>query len=288
MLRRRLSHGEPVYFNDSVQAGCGPMLGFGPKLPVDDEERLWVDQGLSRLEEVFGRSRMLGVKVILPDAKHFPDAYDGTPAMVEALFQRICGYMQVDRSRIELEVFPDETEELRQILPYWRGSSDGCAGLYLDDSVAERNEKSGNPENPRMLIALRSTLLKDPIALVATVAHELGHVILLGGGLMDHRTPDHEPMTDLLTVFLGFGIFTANSAERFRQFQDSRRQGWSMQRLGYLPQEVFGYALAKFASERGENKPAWVRHLSPNVRAFYKRSRAWLEKNSKKPEIPTS
>jgi hypothetical protein len=32
--------------------------------------------------------------------------------------------------------------------------------------------------------------------------------------------PAHEPMTDLLTVFLGLGIFTANSAARFQQFQN--------------------------------------------------------------------
>jgi hypothetical protein len=263
------------------------MRWFAPKLPVDDKERLWVDHGLGRLEKIFGRPRMLAVKVILPNAEHFPDPYDATPAAAERLFQRICTYMQVDRASIELEIFPDETEELRAILPYWSGSSDGCAGLYTHDSVEERNEKRGDRDNPRMLVALRSTLLKDPIALVATIAHELGHVILLGGGLMDPRTPDHEPMTDLLTVFLGFGIFTANSAERFQQFQDSRRQGWSMQRLGYLRQELYGYALARFACERGENKPEWTKNLSTNVRAFYKLSRAWLAKNPDRVGIPT-
>jgi hypothetical protein len=145
--------------------------------------------------------------------------------------------------------------------------------------VAERGARGGDKDGLQMLVALRSTLLKDPVPLVATVAHELGHVILLGGGLMDPRAADHEPLTDLLTVFLGFGIFTANSAARFRQFQDERRHGWSMQRLGYLPQEVYGYALARFAAARGENKPRWARHLSPNVRSFFKRSTAWLAKN---------
>ncbi len=52
-----------------------------------------------------------------------------------------------------------------------------------------------------------------------------------------------------------------------------------MQRLGYMPEEVHGYALAKFAVERGESKSEWVKFLSTNVRAYYKRSRAWLDKN---------
>ncbi len=117
------------------------------------------------------------------------------------------------------------------------------------------------------------------MVLVATAAHELGHVILLGGNLMSRDTSDHEPMTDLLTIFLGLGIFTANSAAQFKQFQSDRKIGWSMQRLGYLPEPVFGYALAKFAVERSEKKPAWARHLSANVRADFKNSTRWLDEN---------
>ena len=129
------------------------------------------------------------------------------------------------------------------------------------------------------MVALKSTLLKDPLSLVATAAHELGHVILLGGGLIERDMPDQEPMTDLLTVYLGLGIFTANAAAQFKQFQEERRIGWSMQRLGYLPEEVYGYALAKFAAERGEDKAHWTKHLSTNVRAYFMRSRAWMKKN---------
>jgi hypothetical protein len=105
------------------------MLGFPPKLPVDEEERLWVDEGFRRLEKMLGRSRMLEARMILPDAEHFPDPYDKTAATAEKLFQRMCAYMQVDRTHIELEIFPDETEELCEILPYWSGGDSGCAGL---------------------------------------------------------------------------------------------------------------------------------------------------------------
>jgi hypothetical protein len=256
------------------------MLGFSAKLPVSDEERQWVDEGFRRLEKMLGRRRMIDAKVILPNAEHFPDPYDGTPVTAEKLFQRVCTYMQVTRSRIELEIFPDETDELRELLPYWRGSSTGCAGLYTHEAAADSHGDARGEDEKRMIVALRSSQLKDPLSLVATVAHELGHVILLGGGLMEPATSDHEPMTDLLTIFLGLGIFTANSAARFKQYQDDRRQGWSMQRLGYLPERIYGYALAKFAVERGEEKIAWEKHLSTNVRAYYKPSRAWLAKNT--------
>jgi hypothetical protein len=246
------------------------------KLPVTEEERLWLDEGFRRLEKLLGRRRLLDACSILPTREYFPDSYEPTTAGAETLFVRVCKYMRVDRSRIRLEVFPDETEELRSVLPYWRGASGGCAGFFSPDpsigSLPADDEEC-------MLVALRSTQLKDPLSLVATMAHELGHVILLGGGLISPKAPDHEPLTDLLTVFLGFGVFTSSAARRFKQFQDERHYGWSMHRLGYLPEEMYGYALAKFAELRGEEKPAWVKHLSTNVKAYFRRSQSWLVKN---------
>jgi hypothetical protein len=258
------------------------MLGFSAKLPISDEDRRWVDEGFRRLQKLVGRRRMLGAKVVLPTAEDFPDPYDGTPAAAELLFCRVCAYMQVDRSGVEFEVFPAEAETLRETLPYWRADgAKSAAGLYVHHAMNESDDERSEEEC--MVVAIRSTQLKDPLSLVATVAHELGHVILLGRGLLDPKTPDHEPITDLLTVFLGLGIFTANSAGRFKQYQQDRRQGWSMQRLGYLPEQVYGYALAKFAAERGEHKCDWVKHLSANIRAYFKESRAWLRKNN--PEL---
>lgn len=247
------------------------MLGFSPKLPVTDDERAWVDEGFRRLEKFLGRRRMLECRVIRPCPDDFPDAYDKSPACAELLFRRVCEYMQVERAAVELEVFQDETEELRATLPHWSGQSSGCAGFYTHED--------GDLGDKRMFVALRSTQLQEPVALVATMAHELGHAILLGRGLISAKTPDHEPLTDLLTVFLGLGIFTANASGRFRQFQYERKAGWSMHRLGYLDQEIYGYALARFALERQEHKPEWEKYLSTNVRAYYKQSRKWLIRN---------
>lgn len=252
------------------------MFGLSPKLPVTEEQRLWVDEGFKRLAKLLGYQRMLEAKVVEPTAEDFPDAYDKTPEALERLFSRVCAYMRVDRRRIKLEVFPDETEELRDLLPSWSAGGQGPAGVYLH---AHQRENQTGDDDDRMVVAIRSSMMKDPVSLVATVAHELGHVILLGGNLMRHDTEDHEPMTDLLTVFLGLGLFTANSAARFKQFQSDRKIGWSTQRLGYLSERAFGYALAKFATERRENKPDWARHLSPNVKSDFKNSKRWLEQN---------
>lgn len=240
---------------------------FRPSIPISEEDRQWVESGFDRLSRILGYHRMLEVSVILPDIEHFPDPYDKTSAAAEKMFSRICRYMKINRDIIDLEVFPDVTSELGKLLPYWSSDHGGCAGIYFDPE----------DESKKMVVALRQSQMEDPLAVVATLAHELGHVILLGGGLLDRNTKDMEPLTDLLTVFLGFGIFNANCAARFRQWHADRKQGWSMQRLGYLPEEVYGYALARFAKERGEHRPRWAAHLSTNVRSYFKKSVAWLD-----------
>jgi hypothetical protein len=222
---------------------------------------------------MLGRARMIDAKVILPDADHFPDVFDGTEGSVERLVHRVCEYMQIDPTRIKLEIFPDEAEELREN-SLWSIHTNRPAGIYFGhESVLDEDGKA--------VIALKSSILKDPIVLVATIAHELGHLILIGDGHLDRTTPDHEPMTDLLTVFLGLGIFTSNSAARFKHHDHGGGwHSWSMRRLGYLTQEIYGYALAKFAADRGEIKPDWTRHLSINVRTYFKRSSVWLANNA--------
>jgi hypothetical protein len=215
---------------------------------------------------------MLDAVVILPVAEHFPDPYDGTEEAVDILFQRFSGYMQVDERNVDLEVFPDHADELHQVVPFWHGDTGGPAGLYISAT-----------DQSRLVIAIRSSKLKNPLAVVATLAHELAHVILLGGNLVDRESQDMEPLTDLTTVFLGLGIFTANAAAQFEQHQDGRSQGWSMQRLGYLSEEMYGYALAKFAFERGEDRPGWKKYLSTNVSAYYKRSSKWLSQTAPRP-----
>jgi hypothetical protein len=115
------------------------MLGLSPKLPVVDEKRLWVDEGFARLEKILGRSRLLEAGVVLPDAKHFPDAFERNEASVEMLIHRICEYMQIDRTRIKLEIFPDEADELREN-SLWSIQTNRPAGIYFGhESVMEED-----------------------------------------------------------------------------------------------------------------------------------------------------
>ena len=216
------------------------MFGFAPKLPIAEEIQEWADNAFIRLEKMLGRERMLDAEVVLPEDRFFPDRYDGSKAAVVAMAGRVAAYMGVPRDSFLVEIYAENEVAWRETVPQWHGETHDAAGLYFH-----------KPENGRLLVGIHADQLGDPLALAATLAHELAHVLLLGGGLLDPGSRDMEPMTDLCTVFLGMGFFTASAAYRFKQWSDGGTQGWSWRRSGYLPEPLWGYALALFAAERG-------------------------------------
>jgi hypothetical protein len=92
--------------------------------------------------------------------------------------------------------------------------------------------------------------------------------------------PDAEPLTDLATVYLGMGIFTANAAFEFTAGRGpgyyARTGGWSSSRTGYLTEQMFGYALACLAVQRGERQPPWTGYLDTNPRGYMKQGLRYL------------
>ncbi|MDQ3755366.1 MAG: hypothetical protein M3371_11625 [Acidobacteriota bacterium] len=226
---------------------------------------MWVEESLLWLIDEFGSETLRNVSVVLPTEEFFPDPYSEDEEGVRLLINKVCGYMGVDPGRLEVEFFADERNELRHDLPSCEFSHGGAAGQY--------RKRRG-----KFVISVESSQSREPMNLVATVAHELGHVLLLGGGRASPRWEDHEPLTDLLTVFLGMGVFTGNTAFRFSQWTDAFSQGWQAERSGYLTEAMFGYALALFAWARGEQKPSWPKYLKGNVAAYFKSGHKYLEK----------
>ena len=112
---------------------------------------------------------------------------------------------------------------------------------------------------------LAESQLSDPERLVATIAHELAHDILLGGGLITVQEEDHEPLTDLRAGVPGSGLFTANAPVRDRSHFQNHWHYFKIDFQGYLPSRMLGYALALFAYARGETRPAWARYLRPDA-----------------------
>jgi hypothetical protein len=110
--------------------------------------------------------------------------------------------MFVDRTVFDLELF------------------DGAAGT---DTTADSAVGSGRKRavghfrrsRGRMVISLDRQEAVAPRYLAAIIVHELCHLRLRGEGRVRSDQPDEERLTDLLTVFFGFGVFTTNAAMQF-------------------------------------------------------------------------
>lgn len=242
------------------------MFWITPKLPVDAETKAWIDEAFVWLIDELGRDVLTSVDVILPVEDYFPDPYNGSRASIRRMLDRVCEYMDVDPALVEVRFV--EHEDLAQVHPLAAGGDtrEHALGTYH----MRRDGKHA--------VSLDMSQAADPQMMVATIAHELGHVILHGEGRLDQEYDGHEEMTDLITVFYGLGVFTANSSFVFEQWTNSQYHGWRAGGAGYLSEEAFAYALALFAHLRGETKPAWRKHLSTNVRSYFKSSLRYLEK----------
>jgi hypothetical protein len=244
------------------------MFWSEPSLPLKPEEQQWLDRSLRWLLEQFGMEYFLKHPMILPEPSFFPDPFRGTEECVNKLVSRVCSYMDVDYQLIEVRIFSAQEFGVSESRYAGERSYAGAAGLF-------RNKKE---PNGKMKVAICDSQLKHPTKLVATIAHELGHVILLGGGKISREDKSHELLTDLITVFLGMGIFTANSAFQFGQWQDHSRQGWSASRQGYMSEEMLAYSLAACAWMKGDTKAAWQKHLAMNVGYHFKECFKYLNK----------
>lgn len=207
---------------------------FSPKPPLAVREKAWTEVRMAWLARQFGIERLLATPVILPDDHCFPESYDGTPEAARRLMESICGLMQINPSALKLEVREDH-------------SMPQLAGFYEPG-----------------LIRLAEGQLEDPAGVVAVLAHELAHDLLIGRGLLQEDL-DGEWVTDLLPVFLGLGIFTANATLREKCEHCGTHSWWSLRRRGYLNSSMIGYALALFAWVRGERRPDWARFLRPDA-----------------------
>ena len=83
-------------------------------------------------------------------------------------------------------------------------------------------------------------------ALTSTLAHELAHLKTGGLGAPPGGGELHEHATDCAAVYMGFGMFRANSARHFEQYQDGAMHGWRSQTSGYLSERALVTATGLF------------------------------------------
>jgi hypothetical protein len=245
--------------------------------PVELDKQRWIESSLRWFTDEFGTA-VLSRDIAAPDAD-FLTCKPGAHAEIRQLVDRLCALMLVDPESIVLELFDGDDSK--------KGSR--AVGHFL-------------MRDGRAVIALDRGESSDPSVLTAIAVHELCHVRLLGEGRIGRDRQDGERLTDLLSVYFGFGIFSTNAAMRFarsergwtavshgllddRTLNAARNEGYH--RLGYLSSTEWGYALACYSWLRQEKEPGWARYLDPGPRVYLEQGLAYLSRTSADGELPT-
>ncbi|TWD73412.1 hypothetical protein FB561_7301 [Kribbella amoyensis] len=220
-----------------------------PRERLPGGRRQWIAKSMRWMADEFGTD-VLRRPIVLPDDV-IPDGYDGSLAAAEAVTARIRERMDIPADRLEICFDLPDTRSRRPARSGSRPLVKELSGRWI----------RGEDHNRIWLVP---ALAEDPVALVAVCAHEAGHEILLGDGRISPiARPDHESLTDLLTVFFGLGIFTANAAYDVRTHPGGRKLPLAR---GYLREDALAEALAYYAALRDERDPDWAQYLDRPVR----------------------
>ena len=242
------------------------MALFHPKCPVPPREQAWIEKMLLWCVDRFG-DPPLRRPVVEPTPDFFPGGYLGTQEDVLRTVDQVRGHLGIGAERFTVEIAADDD------LP---GELESMPAAATRRAVVAGDYRQ---REGRGLVRIDPAQAGNRMRLVAVAAHELCHELLLGGGgISGADGEDHEPLTDLVTVYTGFGVFTANAAFHF----ETLATGWRTSTLGYLTEAMFGYALGCYAWLRGETgtEPAWTRFLDTNPRGYMRQSVRYLASNS--------
>lgn len=211
------------------------MWPFKRKPIVDAETAAWHADNFAWLIRQFdGNGAFAETKLVLPRPGFFVfDGEQGHPLAVRMFDQvkRYCGM-----SDWEVDLVPDDNP-LAETAPV------SAAMIAPQKHALGTFAVAGN----RIQISYVPSLLQRPDRLIATFAHELAHYLLATAAETPPCAEDEiEFLTDLAAVYLGFGIFLANTRFEFEVLHDGPMQGWRMGHSGYLPEADLIFALALF------------------------------------------
>jgi hypothetical protein len=242
---------------------------FGARLPIDRDE---LDFQLATFKWLAGQFGPVGVRpLLLPTRDHFPLSRASGEAKVREIFDLVRRHAGMAGWPCALQAGTSDrpTAVGNALLLRHEGGSAPCGTFRVVDG----------PDGRHGLITYNPGMERDPPGLAATFAHELGHYLMAtaatdppGGWEL------HELHTDLAAVYLGFGIFLANSARNFGQFQSGGEMGWSSRRQGYLSEGALVAATAIFQRLAGREPMAAAPFLKDYLRKDLKNADRALRK----------
>jgi tetratricopeptide (TPR) repeat protein len=223
------------------------------------EDKDWVEKNIIWFIEVFGLDRLQKQPFIAPTTENFPYNDLKETEQFQKLFEQLCSFWELNPNEIIVKFFDDfkSKQWTTWVRPQSKFKEPG--GLY--SQIYTTDEKRFN-------IQLAKSNLDHPQLLISVIAHELAHVKLLGGNYINRSDDDMEPLTDLATIFFGFGVFVANSVQT--------KDIYWIGRSGYLPNQLISYANALICYIVDHDAKNYISVLNRNTIDLFKKDFEFL------------
>lgn len=238
---------------------------FGRRRFLDSDVEDWhIECWAWLLRCMGGVDRIRATPLILPSAEYFPPTDAEGHARAEHIFRCAQELGPMKDWYVELEA---QQQLAGRVATFGQVQNQGdpCGTFRIENDVA--------------IISYNPNELDNPVSLVATFGHELGHFL---NGQFPEAPPGGwelcEPATDVTTTYLGFGIFGANSAFDYQQKQDFEAQSWSSMRRGYITEAEWVLDIAIFANLGRHDLSIAKTYLKPHLWSQLKKAVKYVEK----------
>ncbi|MDC1142718.1 hypothetical protein OAU50_06475 [Planctomycetota bacterium] len=152
------------------------------RIPVDDAIREWTDERLDWLKENFG-SDSLSRPVVEPTEEFFPFNWQPDAESLVNLLGTLSAYAGVDPERL---------------------------GLTVVENTGAEPPPAIIKEGGKLILPVESSELRDINVVSSILIRKLMFIRLLDAGV-DERESDLPLLSELTAVYLGLGIFCANT-----------------------------------------------------------------------------
>lgn len=205
--------------------------------------------------------------LVTPSNEHFPGRESSAEGMANLILDKVKGYAGMQHWPCRLMDAHLIEENAAQIPAPARIQIDGPvrgASGVITASVAESQQ---------LIVSYLPESLQDPEVVIANFAHTLAHYL----GTTAHEAPpggeENWPhVTELLAVFMGFGVMMADSANTTKIRSCSSCSGPAVERENFLSQYDMTYALAIFCCLKGIPTGQVVSQLKSSLRPFFKKA----------------
>ncbi len=232
------------------------------ELPIGDARERLLD-ALARLIRLRGFETFVGAPLLLPEPRFFPERWERSLRGAGRLLTRLLRYASLDAHAVRLRGFRRAATQVGESL-WLRRYGDTAAAWYAGthDGVCHFGLELRGLENEELL--------------VAALAHEVAHAFREEHALCVRDRDAEEKLTDLASVYLGFGVFLANASllvESGGYSEGGQRLLYERHSLGYLSPAEFALLLSAqvVTRDRPEERRALRAALRPNHARLFER-----------------